>query len=132
MSVSATYRPPYCPKCPAASGSLRAADALLDLPLILPSPALLAAPGDVDAVERHRREADLRRDALDQITRRIDEHADERRPGHGFRDRPGACHVDVARAAGPEIEAEKVRARADRGARVLGRADAADLHLHGH
>src|SRR5947199_9177554 len=222
MSVSATYRPPYCPKWPAASGSLRAADELLDLPMILPSRALLDARGDVDAerpdaphrvrdglqaktpgdeqplgghtlevdarerhagpagqpfdprvdedvvrrifrrdrrhvvagaqperldraprpapavdrvlvaVELHRREADLRRDALDQITRRIDEHADERRPGHGFRDRPGACHVDVARAAGPEIEAEKVRARADRGARVLGRADAADLHLHRH
>src|SRR5207244_2614733 len=222
MRVSATYRPPYWPKCPCSSGSLRAADELLDLPMILPSRALLDARGDVDAertdaphrirdglqaktpgdeqplgghtlevdarewragpagqpfdprvdedvvrrifrrdrrhvvagaqperldraprpapavdrvlvaVELHRREADLRRDALDQITRRIDEHADERRPGHGFRDRPGACHVDVARAAGPEIEAEKVRARADRGARVLGRADAADLHLHGH
>src|SRR5438552_15047634 len=49
MSVSATYRPPYCPKWPAASGSLRAADELLDLPMILPSRALLDARGDVDA-----------------------------------------------------------------------------------
>src|SRR5436309_14608050 len=49
MSVSATYRPPYCPKWPAASGSLRAADELLDLPMLLPARALLDARGDVDA-----------------------------------------------------------------------------------
>src|SRR5256886_7085122 len=49
MSVSATYRPPYWPKCPCSSGSLGAADELLDLRMILPSRALLDARGDVDA-----------------------------------------------------------------------------------
>src|SRR5947199_5443063 len=49
MRVSATYRPPYWPKCPCSSGSLGAADELLDLRMILPSRALLDARGDVDA-----------------------------------------------------------------------------------
>src|SRR5437667_1287215 len=49
MRVSATYRPPYWPKCPCSSGSLGAADELLDLRMILPSRTLLDARGHVDA-----------------------------------------------------------------------------------
>src|SRR5206468_2812797 len=155
MRVSATYRPPYWPKCPCSSGSLGAADELLDLRMILPSRALLDARGDVDAgtaperldgpprptaavggvlvaVKLPGRETDLRRDPLDQLPRRVHEDADQRRRDHRLGDLAGARQVDVARASGPEVEAQEVRAPPHGRPRVVHAAHAADLDLHGH
>src|SRR5215468_7041891 len=50
MSVSATHRPPYGPKCPSASGSFGAADEFLDLAMVFHSGSALDAGRDVDAV----------------------------------------------------------------------------------
>src|SRR3989442_1409296 len=123
MSVSATYRPPYWPKCPCSSGSLGAADELLDLRIILPSPALLDAPGDVHAE---------RPPPPDQPPRGVHEDPEERRPGDRRGDLAGARQVHGARASGPEVEAQEIRPGARGRACVLHAADAADLDLHGH
>src|SRR5947199_227893 len=96
-----------------------------------PAPAA-AVVGVLVAVELERGEADPRRDLLDQGARRVDEDADQRRVGHGLRDVARGLGCDVARARGVEVEPQEVGAGGDRGARVLDRAHAADLDLHGH
>src|SRR5262249_56995809 len=62
MSVSETYRPPYGPKWPAASGSVsgrfRAPDEVREFPMIFPSRCLFHAGRDVDG-ERPERAHDV-------------------------------------------------------------------------
>src|SRR5207244_2485255 len=83
-------------------------------------------------VKLDRRETDLCRDPLDQLPRGVHEDPDERRPGHRLGDLGGARQVHVARASGPEVEAEEVRPGTRSRTGVFRAADAADLDLHGH
>src|SRR5436309_10152137 len=96
-----------------------------------PAPAA-AVVGVLHAVELEHGQADARRELLDARARRVDEDADQRRAGYRLRDLARRLGGHVARASGVEVEPHEVGAGSDGGARVLERAHAADLDLHGH